>query len=418
MMHKAGALLLILAFFIMSGVAVIASLPALPDVLPAQADQIAGAATTAMARGMRDMPYISEIAPTLRARLGQRLQNGVYAADTMLIEVFTEPDPDKTDINNQLIGGTVTALTERYNAALDESYTTARRVPVYFMLVPTAEAIKKQEMPAYTYQIDQKQIINTVYYQSGLPGAPNLNPVRAYEALDRARDEDIYYRTDPRLTGLGGYYLYLDLASTMRLAPVSLGRFWVTHVERDYRGSLAPRAYSNHVRADLVSMYTYSDADTEYRVVHYDGEDRRYYNSLFPLHTLELGDATDIVLGGKSPRIDILAASDYDESLLILADHTVQSYISFLAVHFKQITVLDIDTIDETLMQDVDVVGYDRILISLSLDTYAHNEHLGEALELLYYRAVDPAHTTVSIPERPTATTELPAAEEASSDPV
>ena len=412
-MNRFVALMLLLCFFAMSAWTCIRAVPNLPASLPAGVVEWDDTGSVAMARGMRDVPYLSTFMPALRAGLGQRLQNGVYVTDTMLIEIFEEPDYVKIGNNTEMLRRLVDMLIDRYAADLDANKYGAKRIPVYLMLVPTAGSIKSQELLPYTYQVDQKQLINTIYYQSDLPGAPNLNSVRAYEALERARDEYIYYRTDSRLTGLGGYYLYQDLLSTMRLTPESLGRFQVTHVDHSYKGALASRAYSNHLKPDLISVYNYIDADIEYRTIHFGEEERRYYDGLFPLHKLRLGEATDVILGGVSPRIDIRSSTPYDETLLILTDRTVQSYIGFLALHFRQITILDINTIDQTQMQDVDVMGYDRILVSLSLDTYAHSDNTLEALELLYYRVIDPAlsrpEDLIPLSDEPVAMMDVPA---------
>ena len=159
----------------------------------------------------------------------------------------------------------------------------------------------------------------------------------------------------------------------MRLEPRSIGRFNVTHVSHDYRGELSHRVYSRNIPGDLVSVYDFADADDTYRVTHYGPEGTRVYHSLFPEHVLELGRPTDVILGGVSPRIDIRGANVFDERLLILSDRTVYAYISFLTLHFRDITILSTDMaadlFDPALIRDINPLEYDRILISLSIDS-------------------------------------------------
>lgn len=387
-MRRSSAIVLISLFFLS---AVLLSAVSIGGIISNRqsGESIWGRATADMSGTLRNIPVVSDIVPDLFDALGHKVQNGVYITDNMLIEEFAPADINAVNKNTESLHSFIDKLSDWYNE-LNYSGNVVRRMPVFFMIAPTACEIKSAELPPYTYMVDQKSLINDVYYQSDLQGAPLLNPIRAYDALFRASGEYIYHRTESTLTGLGGYYLYVDAANTMRIEPKSIGRFNMTNYGYDYIGDLSDRVNSSHIKPDLVSVYSYADSDNEYRVIHYSPEGQRYYSGLYQEHMLEIASPNDVVLGGISPRIDIVSSGDLNDSLLIVTDDIVKSYISFLAVHFKNITILDISTLDATIAQDVDVSRYGRILVSVSLDNYAHNTKLADALDLLYYRILPP----------------------------
>lgn len=378
-MRRITAFLLSFSFILISALGLWGLPSALGEEMPLT--ELPDAVSSFMSARLEGLPGVSVLFPRISTWLGLRLQRGVYITDAMLIEELTAPDPISVRANTEVLR----LFSERLQARAQSER--GHVEPIYFMLTPTARAMEQTDILAYAQPIDQKQLISGIYYHSGFAGPPALSPVRAYEALERAGETYLFYRTQNAITGLGGYYLYRELAASMRIEPRGIGRFNVTHVSHDYQGELSRRVYSANVPGDLVSVYRYADADDTYRVTHRGPDGIRVYHSLFPAHVTELYEPTDIILGGTSPRTDIKGANVFDERLLIISDHTVYSYISYLALHFKDITILSTDSpaalFEPGLIDDIDLLEYDRILISLSVETYTQSQRPAEAIAAL-----------------------------------
>ena len=80
----------------------------------------------------------------------------------------------------------------------------------------------------------------------------------------------------------------------------------------------------------------------------------------------------DVLLGGEAQRIDITAASPYEESFLIFADKTALSYLPFLTVHYGRITVIDLSGLTEEMFGEIDPNQYDQVLFAYSADSFVN----------------------------------------------
>lgn len=292
---------------------------------------------------------LSSVAKRLSFLRGDLRKNGVFVTDNYLMRDIQNTDPQMSSDNVEYL---IEQL-ERFEQ------------PTYLMLIPTVSAIKQQELPAsITDLFNQRSFIADIYNRCINIAAT----VDAYSNLFAAKDQYTYYRNSSSLTGLGGYYLYQALSGRLGLTPRALDQFEVEHLASKYYGDLARQAAYYELPADIITLYEYSGSKRSYMITHYNGDALRRYYSLFPKHLEEIGRPTDVVLGGESRRIDITASSPYQESCLIIGDKTASSYLPFLAVHYGNITFLDIRYLEDTLpMLDYDL--YDQVIIGLSVES-------------------------------------------------
>ena len=191
-----------------------------------------------------------------------------------------------------------------------------------------------------------------------------------------------YYRTESNLTGLGGYYLYGALASRLGLSARPLDQFEIEHLEQDYYGDLYLRSNYKGIRPDLVTFYRFSRYDRQYFLSHTaNGETKNYY-SLFPTHLALLGSPVSALLGGVGQRLDISVVSPFEESMLIFGDETATAYLPFLAVHYGQITLVDLMQADDEQLAAIQLDDYNRVMLAFSVDYFINNP-IGERLALV-----------------------------------
>ncbi|HIT19600.1 MAG TPA: hypothetical protein IAB57_08355 [Candidatus Fimivivens faecavium] len=322
------------------------------DAPPTSLQDIAALADQAVTRRLLAVPGLRSIAPTVLLAGGMIEQNGVFITKEYLLE---DIKPGPPEIMEENIAGI-------------EAFLDSHNKPVYVMLIPTACAVKQDEIPQLAPLYNQKEMIGGVYER--FAGRANL--VDVYSELFAARDQYIYYRTESNLTGLGGYYIYLTLASRLGFNARPIDQFEVRHPVHDYYGDLYQRSNYKNVPADIITVYDYWKYDRQYQLTHIrDGEAKCYY-TLFPYHLAALGEPMDVLLGGEAQRIDITAASPYEESFLIFADKTALSYLPFLTVHYGRITVIDLSGLTEEMFGEIDPNQYDQVLFAYSADSFVN----------------------------------------------
>ncbi len=298
---------------------------------------------------LSEVDGLTSIAQKIAYLSGNIRKNGVFVTQNYLLRDTQNTTPKTTSENTKYL---IEQL-ERFEQ------------PTYLMLIPTACAIKQQELPSQiTDLFNQRNFISGIYSQCTNIAAT----VDAYSGLFGAKDQYTYYRNSSNITALGGYYLYQALSSRLGITPRALDQFEVEHLATQYYGDLADQAEYYDLAPDIVTLYQYTGVKRNYMVTHYNQDEMRRYYSLFPKHLEAIGRPTDVVLGGYSQRVDITASSLYQESCLIIGDITTLSYLPFLAVHYGNITFLDIRYLDDTL-PNLDYDQYDQVVVGLSIET-------------------------------------------------
>lgn len=301
---------------------------------------------------------------------GNKQQNGVFiSGDSLMLDV-KPTDLKAANANMQEIKGFVRKF----------------ECPSYLMLIPTASAIQQYKIPAYAELYDQKAIIDEAYRRlSGL-----VNAIDVYPTLFSHQDEYIYYRTDNRITGLGGYYVYTAMSKKLGNWRVrGLEEFDVDHIDHDYYGDLYERSPYRKITPDRVSAYVFSKYRRNYIVTHIDTDGPHRYYTLYPQWKRELGGTMDILLGGMSPVIDISVTNSQQGSrLLIFGDRSVQSYLPFLLINYGQVTVVDTESVTAEQLENISVEDYNQVLFAYSVDHFVLDNPLS-ILEKLPTKPLD-----------------------------
>ncbi len=298
---------------------------------------------------------LSELMTGIRYISGVRYLDGIYIGDDgSLLKDVQEP-------NSRTV-----STARNYILSFAES----NDCDIYFMLIPTSSVIKQQEITAYASEnlFNQHHLINEMY--SEFYG--KLNTVEVYQSLFSHRAEYIYFHTENLPTGLGGYYIYRELAGRMNLKAKTLGEFSAAYAAHDFYGSLASEKLRPYASPDFISLYEYSEQRINYTVNSYkDGEKTESREGLFIYDENETEDKTDMILGKLSPLCEIESDAEEKNSLLVFADSTVKSWIPFIAPHYSRITIVNLDELSDKDAAFIDVKDYDKVLFAYGVDSFA-----------------------------------------------
>lgn len=324
------------------------------DELPGSIADITLWADRAVKKQLSAFEGLNRLAPEIMLATGAKEQDGIFISQDYLLENISEPD---TDILENNLHGIESFLDNHSSSAA-------------FVLVPTACAIKQQDIPQGATLFNQKALISECYGRLSGRAAS----VDAYSNLFAAKEQYTYHRTETSLTGLGGYYVYTALATRLGFSPRPLNQFEMENLPQDYYGELYERCSYKGTAPDLITLYRFSRFSRQYKLsIVKNGEAKSYY-TLFPTHLATLGEPQSVVLGGLGEITDISVVSPYEDSLLILADDTAAAYLPFLVVHYGDVTIVDISSCTEQQLSEIDADSYDQILFSYSVDSFIHKD--------------------------------------------
>lgn len=292
----------------------------------------------------------------LEMLLGEQEFDGVFLGDDILIENIEQPDSQLMETNLQEIQQFV---------EMDCS------TPVSVLYLPTKYAIKQQELPDYAelFGFNQKSFIEENY--AALSG--KATTVDAYSILLSNREQYLYYRSDPNLTGLGAYYVYSVLAQRLGCSPLEQEQFAQRHIRHHFYGETYAASPYKEISPDIITLY-YPDNQSTVSVTHYN--DYSYtYNTLYPEHLMELNGDLSILLGGDTGDLTISAGLKRSRSLLVLGDESILPVLPLLSAHYSTIRFLDFEKWNDTVLSQLDLDEFDQVLISYSVDSLIHEPY-------------------------------------------
>ncbi len=292
----------------------------------------------------------------LQMLMGEKEFDGIFVADDMLIETMKQPDEGR--MANNL--SQVQAFVE-----MDCS------TPMAVLYLPSKYAIKQKELPEYAenFAFNEKSFIESSY--ESLRG--KATAIDAYSTLLSNSDKYLYYRTDPNLTGLGAYYVYNTLLQRLGLTPLSQDNFEQQHLIHDFYGETYENSSYKKVSADIITLY-HPNNQAAVSVTH--NTDYRYtYNTLYPQHSTALYDDLSIILGGNTGDISIDAAIKRQRSLLVFGDSSMLPVLPLLSAHYSHIRFIDFEYWNDTALEELNVEGYDQILLAYSVDSMVHDRY-------------------------------------------
>lgn len=270
---------------------------------------------------------------TLTERIGGKKDaNGVYfGKDGYLIEKFEREDLEGEQLNRNL-----EVLAQALRRMVEEYGTRHVRV----MLVPGASEILKEKLPLYAAPYDQTQVVQELMKEE----EALETTVQVEAALDRHRDEAIYYRTDHHWTSLGAYYGYVAWMESLGMEPWGPERFTVPEVSSGFYGTLQAKVQGWR-EPDQIHLYLPKEP-VSYEA-EYDGTGI-WTQGLYQYGALKTKDQYSVFLDGNHglTRIRNLTEANAGErkgkKLLIVKDSYAHSFAPFAVNHFEETLMVDL----------------------------------------------------------------------------
>lgn len=251
--------------------------------------------------------------------LQKKLIKGIYLAqDGYLIEQHLPEEYDQALVDKRL--DQLQKLAEQYPQTM-------------VMLVPTADNILAEKLPAYATAYDQSQLLAQVKERLGAEKIIDVFPVLAAH-----KEEQIYYRSDHHWTTLGAYYGYQQWTQAMELAPRSYDPQDLVAVSDSFLGTLHSRI-NLPMETDTIQIFPRT-AGRKVRIVYdYSKETDSYYEPSY----LESKNQYGYFLDDNHAFIEIdTAYAAKGRELFIIKDSYANTLIPILAPHYEKIYVVDL----------------------------------------------------------------------------
>lgn len=241
--------------------------------------------------------------------------NGVYLGrDGYLIEQHL-PDAYTTEMEQEK-AAMLGQMAEEWN--------------VRVMLVPTADNILTEKLPAYASYYDETELLELVKETVG-----EDRYVDVYSILAGHRDEEIYYRTDHHWTSLGAYYGYCAWLQNSFIQ-YSYDVNNMTVVSDNFQGTLHSRVPVVNTCDEIMIFPELAE-----RAVSVTYDRSRTTDSLFEERYLDTKNQYGYFLDDNHGLVEIETSYRNGKTLFVIKDSYANSLIPMLIPHYQKIYVVD-----------------------------------------------------------------------------
>lgn len=200
------------------------------------------------------------------------------------------------------------------------------------MLVPTADNILTDKLPAYAPYFQQAPFLAQVEERVGQEHFIDVFPV-----LWERRDEEIYYHTDHHWTSLGAYYGYLTWADFMGLEPGNYDPRHMEEVTGNFLGTLHSKI---NLSWEADRIYCFPETREQPVKVIYDFQ--KETDSLYESSYLDTKNKYGFFLDDNHGFVEIQTHSGTGKTLFLIKDSYANCMIPLMTAHYDKIYVLDL----------------------------------------------------------------------------
>ena len=302
---------------------------------------------------------------TLRATaqriLGNTEENGVFLGKNgYLMEDFTAPSQER-------LNRTVNAMTDFAARHSD--------LPQYALIAPNAVNILSDKLPALAAATDQNPYLDATATALEKAG---VTFVDVRDTLSQHKDDGIYYHTDHHWTTQGAYFAYMQLAKVLGIDSSSIS-YDKLPVSMSFQGTLSAKSGFRASEKEEMDVFLPRDDSVPSSVVNYVDEQKKSA-SFYDTEKLETRDKYALFFGGNHAQIKISTPTETDNTLLVLKDSYANSFIPFLAQHYRKIIMIDPRYYFGDLEQLMQVENVQEILYLYNANTFFTDTSLELAL--------------------------------------
>ena len=308
---------------------------------------------------LRDM-WITLKATTDRL-MGKVEENGVYLGKNgYLMEAFNAPSQTQYD-------ATVNAMTSFAQEHSD--------LKQYALIAPNSVNILKSNLPAFAPADDQNPWIDNLKDSLTSAGVAFID-IR--DTFTDHKTEDLYYHTDHHWTTLGAYYAYLQAAAAMGI-DTSSDSYDKAPVSQTFKGTLSAKSGFRSGETDEIDVFLPNGDNALSSVVNYVDEQKKSA-SFYDTSKLNTRDKYALFFGGNHAQIKISTPTESNNTLLVLKDSYANSFIPFLAQHYRKIIMIDPRYYYGDLEQLLQVENVQEVLYLYNANTFFADTSLELAL--------------------------------------
>ena len=308
---------------------------------------------------LRDM-WITLKATTDRL-MGKVEENGVYLGKNgYLMEGFNAPPQTQYD-------ATVNAMT-----AFAQKHSDLKQ---YALIAPNSVNILKSKLPAFAPADDQNPWIDNL--KDSLTSA-GVTFIDIRDTFTDHKTEDLYYHTDHHWTTLGAYYAYLQAAAVMGI-DTSSDSYDKAPVSQTFKGTLSAKSGFRSGETDELDVFLPNGDNTLSSVVNYVDEQKKSA-SFYDTSKLNTRDKYALFFGGNHAQIKISTPTESNNTLLVLKDSYANSFVPFLAQHYRKIIMIDPRYYYGDLEQLLQVENVQEVLYLYNANTFFADTSLELAL--------------------------------------
>lgn len=308
---------------------------------------------------LRDM-WITLKATTDRL-MGKVEENGVYLGKNgYLMEAFNAPSQTQYD-------ATVNAMTSFAQKHSD--------LKQYALIAPNSVNILKSNLPAFAPTDDQNPWIDKL--KDSLTSA-GVTFIDIRDTFTDHKTEDLYYHTDHHWTTLGAYYAYLQAAAVMGI-DTSSDSYDKAPVSQTFKGTLSAKSGFRSGETDELDVFFPNGDNTLSSVVNYVDEQKKSA-SFYDTSKLNTRDKYALFFGGNHAQIKISTPTESNNTLLVLKDSYANSFVPFLAQHYRKIIMIDPRYYYGDLEQLLQVENVQEVLYLYNANTFFADTSLELAL--------------------------------------
>lgn len=299
--------------------------------------------------------------------LGIVEENGVYLGkDGYLFEKFEKPNQD---IVNTTVKAMQTWKTE---------YPDIRQ---YAMIVPSAENILKNKLPALTPVVNQDSYLDNVYQELEKSGIINVD-VR--KTLKENKEQQLYYKTDHHWTTSAAYdaFQYFAEAAGLDASAVTYEKLAVTN---QFQGTLSAKSGFRTSAKEEIDVYLpKKNANTTQEqlssVVEYTDSQKKT-GSFYDTSKLDQRNSYEVFFGGNHGILKIKTPTPENRRLLVLKDSFANCFLPFLAPYYREIVVVDPRYYYGDLKEVMETEQINEVLYLYSSPTFFTDTALSAAME-------------------------------------
>ena len=308
---------------------------------------------------LRDM-WITLKATTDRL-MGKVEENGVYLGKNgYLMEAFNAPSQTQYD-------ATVNAMTSFAQKHSD--------LKQYALIAPNSVNILKSKLPAFAPADDQNPWIDKL--KDSLTSA-GVTFIDIRDTFTDHKAEELYYHTDHHWTTLGAYYAYLQAAAVMGI-DTSSDSYDKAPVSQTFKGTLSAKSGFRSGETDELDVFLPNGDNTLSSVVNYVDEQKKSA-SFYDTSKLNTRDKYALFFGGNHAQIKISTPTESNNTLLVLKDSYANSFVPFLAQHYRKIIMIDPRYYYGDLEQLLQVENVQEVLYLYNANTFFADTSLELAL--------------------------------------